>query len=66
MAEAEAIWALASRVIVCLFGLAMLGYGTVVLRGESAAVLFAGIALTGVPIAPWLEKLLDRVPGGKE
>jgi hypothetical protein len=64
--QREAAWALAARIIAFFFGLLMLTYGTVVLEGRSAAVLLAGVGLTGVPIAPVAEKLLDRLPGGKE
>lgn len=61
--EAEAWWPLLARIIAFFAGLAMLGYGTVELKGSSAAVLLAGIGLTGVPIARVAEKLLDRLPG---
>lgn len=64
--KADAVWALVARIIAFFAGLAMLAYGTVVLKGSSASILLAGIGLTGVPITPIAERLLDRLPGGEK
>ena len=64
--QAEALWPLVARIAACLMGLWMLYYGTAVLHGSSAAVLLVGVGLTGVPIAPIVAEMLDRLPGGKE
>lgn len=64
--EAEAWWALVSRILAFIAGVGMLFYATVLDAEHSAALLLAGIGLTGVPLAPVAEKLLDRLPGGKQ
>lgn len=63
--EAEAWWAFVSRILAFLIGTGMLLYATVYDQEHSAALLLAGIGLTGVPLAPVAEKLLDRLPGGR-
>lgn len=63
---AEAWWPFLSRIFAFFIGVAMLGYATVLDANHSAALLMAGIGLTGVPLAPVAEKLLDRLPGGKD
>lgn len=64
--EAEAWWAFLARVIAFFAGLSILGYETLVDHGQSGSLILAGIGLMGVPIAGVAEKLLERVPGGKQ
>lgn len=62
---AEAWWPFLSRIFAFFIGVGMLAYATLD-SGHSPALLLAGIGLTGVPLAPVAEKLLDRLPGGKQ
>lgn len=64
--EAEAIWALAARVLAFFLGVGILAYETLADHGQSSALILAGIGLTGVPIAGVAERLLDRLPGGEK
>lgn len=62
---AEAWWPFLSRIFAFFIGVGMLFYATVLDPNHSPALLLAGIGLTGVPLAPVAERLLDRLPGGK-